>query len=104
MKTENISPLSFPFLLPLQNFVNDPPIDNFFLFFLSIYGVPLPVPSRGGELVSCDVDEVVKPLRSLGPCSVRADPAATTEGTFSTLGSGVMGTKGNSKHREMIII
>ena len=48
--------------------------------------------------MSCDVDEMVKPLRSPGPCSARADPAAAAEVTLSTLGSGVVGTNRNNTH------
>ena len=59
-------PLSFTFLLPFQNFVKDPPIDNFFLFFLSTLGGALPLISGGGDPGSCDEDDIEKLLCSTG--------------------------------------
>ena len=46
--------------------MNDPPIDSFFLFFLSMLGAAVPLFSGGGDAASCDEDDIVKPFCSLG--------------------------------------
>ena len=46
--------------------MNDPPIDNFFLFFLSMLGAVVPLISGGGDPASCDEDDTVELFRSPG--------------------------------------
>ena len=84
-------PLSFTFLFPFQNFVNDPPSDNFFLFFLSMLNVALPLLSGGGDPGSCDEDDdIVKPLCSAGLWS---DCVLTEGAALSAFDNVLLGTK-----------
>ena len=84
-------PLSFTFLFPFQNFVNDPPSDNFFLFFLSMLSVALPLLSGGGDPGSCDEDDdIVKPLCSAGLWS---DCVLTEGAALSAFDNVLLGTK-----------